>query len=63
MMYRNRTNPKVVVEALDERAEYRLGETRTRAVVYLRKTLRGDRLFVRGYEEFHAKFAPMPTAG
>jgi hypothetical protein len=55
-LYRNNDNPSVVVEFLST-AEMRVGETRWTAVIYAR----GQTLYVRPIQEFHAKFTLQPT--
>ena len=55
-LYRNNDNPAVVVEFLST-AEMRVGETRWTAVIYAR----GQTLYVRPLEEFHAKFTLQPS--
>lgn len=53
MTYRNRNKRSVEVEFISN-AEYRIGEVRTRAVIYRRN----GKYYVRGSVEFHAKFEP-----
>ncbi len=55
MIYRNRTNPEVVVEILAQDAELRLGELRWPVVVYRR--LDTGMIYVRSRAEFEAKFS------
>jgi hypothetical protein len=54
--YVNNDNRSVVVEFVST-AEMRVGETRWTAVIYAR----GQTLYVRPLEEFHAKFTLQPT--
>jgi len=54
--YVNNHNPSVVVEFVAA-AELRVGETRRTAVIYAR----GQTLYVRPLEEFHAKFTLQPA--
>jgi len=55
-LYRNNDNPSVVVEFVST-AEMRVGETRWTAVIYAR----GQTLYVRPIQEFHAKFTLQPS--
>jgi hypothetical protein len=55
-LYRNNDNRSVVVEFVST-AEMRVGETRWTAVIYAR----GQMLYVRPLEEFHAKFTLQPS--
>lgn len=55
-LYRNNDNPNVVVEFVSS-AEMRVGETRWTAVIYAR----GQTLYVRPIQEFHAKFTLQPA--
>ncbi len=55
-LYRNNDNPNVVVEFIST-AEMRVGETRWTAVIYAR----GQTLYVRPIQEFHAKFTLQPA--
>ncbi len=55
MIYRNRSNPSVVVEILAQDAQLRLGEIRWPVVVYRR--LDNGTVYVRSKAEFEAKFS------
>ena len=55
MIYRNRSNPSVVVEILAQDAQLRLGEIRWPVVVYRR--LDNGTVYVRSRAEFEAKFS------
>jgi hypothetical protein len=55
VIYRNRTNPGLVVEIVAETAELRLGEIRWPVIVYRR--LDNGTIYVRPKAEFDAKFA------
>ena len=56
MRYRNRHNPKLVVEVVDERAELRTNELKSPAVAYRKP---GGPLTVRRREEFLKQFEPV----
>ena len=49
MKYRNRHNPRLIVEVVDERAEIRTGEIKSPAVAYRKP---GGKLTVRRKAEF-----------
>jgi hypothetical protein len=55
VIYRNRSNPSVVVEILAQDAQLRLGEIRWPVVVYRR--LDNGTVYVRSKAEFEAKFS------
>jgi hypothetical protein len=55
VIYRNRSNPSVVVEILAQDAQLRLGEIRWPVVVYRR--LDNGTVYVRSRAEFEAKFS------
>ena len=56
MKYRNKHNPNLVVEVVDDRAELRTGELKSPAVAYRKH---GGRLTVRRREEFLKQFEPV----
>ena len=57
MRYRNRHNPRLIVEVVDDRAELRTGELKSPAVAYRKP---GGTLTVRRREEFLKQFEPLP---
>lgn len=59
MTYRNRHNPRLVVEVVDASAELRTGEIREPAVAFRKP---GGKLTVRRKAEFLRMFEPLPIA-
>jgi hypothetical protein len=53
----NRNHHSLVVDVITDDAELRVAELKQRAVVYAR----GERIYVRSYGEFKAKFMPQET--
>ncbi len=57
MKYRHRNKPSVQVEFVAE-AEYRIGEMRSKAIIYTRN----QKFYVRGKGEFFKHFEELPTS-
>jgi hypothetical protein len=56
--YRNRHNPRLIVEVVDERAELRTGEIKEPAVAFRKQ---GGKLTVRRRAEFLRMFDELPN--